>query len=96
MAEDETILTRAEEKEKLELMAKENPAEVANVANTWKLMISKRYLKIEPVIVLSGLSVGIMAALFVPLMTYTMAAKPWTDEKKSQEALLSLVSLGIG
>ena len=50
-----------------------------DIKETYSLIISKRMLKMVPLIMWSALSIAIYSSLFVPLMTDTMKENPDTS-----------------
>ena len=47
---------------------------------TWRLLTSRRMLKLVPLLSYSGISMAIFQAAIVPLMTITMADKGWDPD----------------
>ena len=57
-------------------------------------------LKLIPLMTWTGASLGVVAGVFVPLMTDTMVANPetagWNEEKQNKYCLLCMVGCGLG
>jgi len=67
-----------------------------DVTETFRLMVSKRMLKLTPLILWTALSQAIISSVLVPLMTDTMDSKTWSPAEKNKYCLLSLVGQGTG
>lgn len=52
-------------------------------------------LQVLPLILWSGTSIAIFSSLFVPMISNTMN-QDWSDSKMNSQALLAMISLGIG
>jgi MFS family permease len=71
-----------------------------DIKETWNLLINPRMLKLVPLFILSAFSIGIFAAVLVPLMTDAIKANPdtqdWDSAQSNKFCLLAMIGLGVG
>ena len=71
-----------------------------DIKETWNLLINPRMLLLVPLFILSAFSIGIFAAVLVPLMTDAIKANPdtqdWPSAQSNKFCLLAMIGLGVG
>ena len=83
---------------KLQPSSEEDSNFVKDLTETAKLIIDRRMLLVEPLILQTALGIAVQAAIMVPQMSLVISeTKPeWDSAKTNQFCLLAMVGLGIG
>jgi len=76
--------------------SKAEPSIAQSVAETWKMLKSKRMVPLLPVYLTCGYSVALFGSLFIPYMTFHMEGLGYTDKHEERLALLAMVAFGVG
>ena len=67
----------------------------SELKQTWNLFKSTRMLKLLPLMMWSGISMGIYQAAIVPNMVIGMPSD-WDDNKQDQMSTIAQIGLGVG